>query len=259
MPTKRDPDRSALALFADEMRAARDRAGLTQDELAARVNYSGTLVAMVECLKRVPQADLAARLDDALDTPARLLGSRNGCAPCPSRLVPAIRSVRRPRRGATQLSRTLVPGLLQTWITRGRCCQPVPNISQDEVDERVAAGWRGKRSWTATTRRTVGGAGRRCTDPRDRRTQDDADQFRHLADMAARPNITIQVIPSPPAGTSGCWAPSSSPTSPILQQSPPGDGRRRTNNRGRRPRSPESLLTFDTSGPKPCPAKRPGI
>jgi hypothetical protein len=26
---KRDPDRSALALFADELRAARDRAGLT--------------------------------------------------------------------------------------------------------------------------------------------------------------------------------------------------------------------------------------
>ena len=46
MAAKRDPDRSAMALFADEMRAARDRAGLTQDELAARVNYSTTLVAM---------------------------------------------------------------------------------------------------------------------------------------------------------------------------------------------------------------------
>ena len=69
MAAKRDPDRSAMALFADEMRAARDRAGLTQDELAARVNYSTTLVAMVESLKRVPQADLAARLDDVLGTP----------------------------------------------------------------------------------------------------------------------------------------------------------------------------------------------
>jgi DNA-binding XRE family transcriptional regulator len=38
MAAKRDPDRSAMALFADEMRAARERAGLTQDELAARVN-----------------------------------------------------------------------------------------------------------------------------------------------------------------------------------------------------------------------------
>ena len=58
-----------MALFADEMRAARDRAGLTQDELAARVNYSTTLVAMVESLKRVPQADLAARMDEVLGTP----------------------------------------------------------------------------------------------------------------------------------------------------------------------------------------------
>lgn len=62
MPAKRDPDRSALALFADELRAARERAGLTQDELAGRLNYSGTLVAMVESLKRVPQADFAGRL-----------------------------------------------------------------------------------------------------------------------------------------------------------------------------------------------------
>ena len=69
MAAKRDPDRSALALFADELRAARDRAGLTQDELATRVNYSTTLVAMVESLKRVPQPDLAARLDDVLGTP----------------------------------------------------------------------------------------------------------------------------------------------------------------------------------------------
>src|ERR1700761_5406158 len=69
MAAKRDPDRSAMALFADEMRAARDRAGLTQADLAAGVNYSTTLVAMVESLKRVPQADLAARLDDVLGTP----------------------------------------------------------------------------------------------------------------------------------------------------------------------------------------------
>jgi ribosome-binding protein aMBF1 (putative translation factor) len=66
---KRDPDRSALALFADELRAAREMAGLSRDELAGQLNYSASLVAMVEGLHRVPQADFAARCDVVLGTP----------------------------------------------------------------------------------------------------------------------------------------------------------------------------------------------
>jgi len=39
MTTGHDADRPALTLFAAELRAARQHAGLTRDELSAKVNY----------------------------------------------------------------------------------------------------------------------------------------------------------------------------------------------------------------------------
>ena len=56
-------------MFAAELRAARTRAGLTRDELAARINYSGSLVSLVETMARVPTLPFARRLDEVLSTP----------------------------------------------------------------------------------------------------------------------------------------------------------------------------------------------
>lgn len=47
-------DCPALALFAAELRAARQHAGLTRDELSAKVNYSSSLIGMIETGRRVP-------------------------------------------------------------------------------------------------------------------------------------------------------------------------------------------------------------
>jgi transcriptional regulator with XRE-family HTH domain len=66
MPPARDNDHSALALFAAELQAARARAGMSRDELAARINYSPSLVGMVESMRRVPRLDFAQRCDEAL-------------------------------------------------------------------------------------------------------------------------------------------------------------------------------------------------
>jgi Helix-turn-helix domain len=48
MGARRDPDRSALAVFADELRAQRELAGLGRDELAGQLNYSPSLISMIE-------------------------------------------------------------------------------------------------------------------------------------------------------------------------------------------------------------------
>src|SRR5215470_11858670 len=68
MAPSRDNDHSALALFAAELQAARARAGMSRDELAARINYSPSLVGMVESMRRVPRLDFAQRCDEALAT-----------------------------------------------------------------------------------------------------------------------------------------------------------------------------------------------
>ena len=51
----REPERPALALFAAELRAARGRAGL-----AVKLNYSASLVGMIETERRTPSRDFAA-------------------------------------------------------------------------------------------------------------------------------------------------------------------------------------------------------
>ena len=54
-------DQSALAMFAAELRAVRAKAGLSRNELAAQLNYSGSLVGMIESMARVPSLEFAQR------------------------------------------------------------------------------------------------------------------------------------------------------------------------------------------------------
>ena len=49
--------------FAAELRAARAKAGLSRNELAAQLNYSGSLVGMIEKMARVPSLEFAQRAD----------------------------------------------------------------------------------------------------------------------------------------------------------------------------------------------------
>jgi len=63
MVKSRDGGDSGLALFAAELQAARSRAGLSRDELAGRINYSSSLIGMIESLRRVPRLDFAQRCD----------------------------------------------------------------------------------------------------------------------------------------------------------------------------------------------------
>ena len=61
-------DRSVLAVFARELKLARARAGLSQEQLAGKIAYSASLVAMVEGGRRVPSRDFSRLCDEALGT-----------------------------------------------------------------------------------------------------------------------------------------------------------------------------------------------
>lgn len=52
---------SVGGLFRDELRRARQQAGLTQDQLADRIGYSASLVAAIETGRRIPTPDFAGR------------------------------------------------------------------------------------------------------------------------------------------------------------------------------------------------------
>ncbi|MGN9813031.1 helix-turn-helix domain-containing protein [Micromonospora sp. BQ11] len=61
-------DVSTLEFLGDELRRARRERGLSQEELAQRINYSPSLVGMVEIGHRTPSQDFAGRVDAALES-----------------------------------------------------------------------------------------------------------------------------------------------------------------------------------------------
>ena len=197
MAPSRDNDHSALALFAAELQAARAKADLSRDELAAQINYSPSLVGMVESTRRVPSLDFAQRCDEALGTAGTFarLHAHLRMAPFPSWFRPFAQH----EAEATSLRTfqlVLVPGLLQTGEYARALLSTRVGASEDEVEQAVTA--RLERQvildrddppllWVLVDeealRRPIGG--------RDVMRA----QVEHLIEMAGRPNVVIQVIP----------------------------------------------------------------
>jgi transcriptional regulator with XRE-family HTH domain len=199
MSTRRDPDRSALAVFADELRAQRELAGLGRDELAGRLNYSASLISMIESGHRSPSGDFAGRCDEAFGTPGTFarLEKRLRDVPFSSGFRP-FQPYENQAVSLRLFEHTLIPGLLQTEAYARAVLETHPNTSAEVVEERVAA--RLARQvildrdeppppmlWVLLDEnvltREVGGV------------KVMHDQLTHLAAVARQPNVTVQVIP----------------------------------------------------------------
>lgn len=204
MPVKPDPPR-ALTDFADELKAHRAQAGMSRDELAAKVSYSPSLIAMIETGKRSPSCKLAELLDVVFSLPGTFtrLEKRLRDIPFPASFRPFVAH----EAAATSLrwyEHALVPGLLQTEDYARAVLSTRPNTSEDVIEELVAARMRRQDVldrdeppllWVlideGVLRRQVGSA------------EVMHDQFVHLAEMSRRPNITIQVVPYSAGAHSG--------------------------------------------------------
>jgi transcriptional regulator with XRE-family HTH domain len=68
-----DPNSSALAFFGSELKRLRELAGLTQGELAEKVQFALATVSAYETAKRVPPSDFAERADEALHADNHLI------------------------------------------------------------------------------------------------------------------------------------------------------------------------------------------
>ncbi|HMH93482.1 MAG TPA: Scr1 family TA system antitoxin-like transcriptional regulator [Streptosporangiaceae bacterium] len=135
----RERDTTGLSLFVAELVAARTAAGLSQDALAAQINYSPSLVGMIESGRRVPTLDVAGRLDQALKTTNTLarLQQHARTMPLPSWFRPYAEI----EAAASQLRSwqpMVVDGLLQTEGYARALLGAQPNTTDDELEERVA-------------------------------------------------------------------------------------------------------------------------
>lgn len=195
--TDRSTRPPALALLGEEIRIARDGAGLTQAQLGERVNYSVAMLSMVETAQRAPRRDLIEALDRELCTAGRLvrlwLVASNESAT--ARIAPLIEAEQR----ATLIREyhpVLVPGLLQTEpYARALMANALfSGADAAEIDELVAQ---------RIGRQTIlDSGGVRYSVVLDEgvlhRTIGDADtmreQLHHLLTMMRRRRVTIQIM-----------------------------------------------------------------
>ena len=197
MRRDRDFDRSWLALFAEELKIARSRAGLSQDQLADAIGYSASLVAKIETCRGVPTLDFATRCDATLETGGALARMHKflGKGPFPSWFRPFV-DYEAAARSLRLFEHVLVPGLLQTREYARAVLGTRPNTTDDETEQLVSA--RMERQAILETgdppllwvvldegvlHRQVGDA------------KVMHDQLLHLADVSCRPNITVEVVP----------------------------------------------------------------
>jgi transcriptional regulator with XRE-family HTH domain len=189
---------SSLDLFADELRRARSRAGMSQDQLAAEISYSSSLIAMVETSKRTPSRDFAERCDTALGTDGllgRLLSAVN-IDTAPEWFRPWL-TIEREATTLRSFQPLLIPGLLQIQDYTRAVLSADPQFSEEEVDAATASRLErrqiligsGPRLLIAlidegALRRPVGG-------PKIMH-----DQLVELLDAAENPRIRLQIIPT---------------------------------------------------------------
>ncbi len=199
MAPKRDSDRSALAPFAEELRAQRELAGLAREDLAVKLGYSASLVSMIETGHRTPSPDFARRCDTAFGCPGTFarLEKRLRNVPFSSGFRP-FQPYENEAVSLRLFEHTLIPGLLQTEDYARAVLETHPNTSVEVIEERVAARLSRQEIlaredppppilWVLLDEnvltRQVGTA------------RIMYGQLMHLAQAARQPNVTVQVIP----------------------------------------------------------------
>ncbi len=206
MAPGRDPDR---ALFADELRAVRKQAGLSRDELGAKVGYSGATIGMIESMHRAPPRGIGRLLDGEFGLPGtfdrieeRLRGIPFAVAFRP--FVPYEATARSLRT----FEHSLIPGLLQTEDYARAISATTPNSTEEEINRLVTARLERQLILERTDPPAPllwvlldeGVLTRPVADPPVMR-----DQLKHLVYRSAMPNVTIQVVPYAARGHSGLY------------------------------------------------------
>ncbi|GII65004.1 transcriptional regulator [Sphaerisporangium krabiense] len=194
-----DPSESPRARFAYELRRHRLAARLTQKQLARRIGFSTSAVAMVETSKFRPSERFAELCDEAfgLDGVVTRLYAEVWPPPPP---VPAhFRAWAVEERRATALrfwAPMLVPGMLQTENYARRVLSRLPGATEQEVEQRLSARMLRQAVLSrddgpvitalideGVLHRPVGG-------PAVMR-----EQLTHLVAMMRHPRVTVQIVP----------------------------------------------------------------
>ncbi|MFB6770830.1 Scr1 family TA system antitoxin-like transcriptional regulator [Streptomyces sp. NPDC057074] len=197
-PKDLDPSTSPRALLGAELRHAREKAGLSQEELGGRLFVSGSFIGQLEAGTRRMQREYAALLDDALGTEDFF--RRNCAASAKSKYPEHFAEAAEAEAVATTIRHylpLLIPGLLQTPAYAESLFRTYRPLASDaEIEQLVATRMERARLlkdptppllWVvldeAALRRPVGGRAVM------------AETLRHVAGLAHSRRIIVQVLP----------------------------------------------------------------
>jgi transcriptional regulator with XRE-family HTH domain len=195
-----DEPQNALETFVEELKAQREAAGLTQEQLGKLMNYSPSLIARIETCRCLPSLDFAQKADEVLNTPGTFQRLRRSAVN--GMYESWVRALLDMEERATVLRSwqpLVVPGLLQTEdYAREIIRSARPGDSDAQVGQIVAARMARQSIWEredppppmlaviigeAVIRQRVGPG----TVMRD--------QLTRLADLARSPRISVQLMP----------------------------------------------------------------
>ncbi|NUP15249.1 MAG: helix-turn-helix transcriptional regulator [Streptomyces sp.] len=197
-PKDLDPSSSPRALLGAELRHAREKAGLSQEELGVRLFVSGSFIGQLEAATRRIQPDIARLLDEVLGTGDFF--QRNCGAAAKSRYPRYFAQAVEAEADATairQYTPSLIPGLLQTPAYARVVTRAYDRTTPEETIDKLVAD-RMERArlldnptnpllWfvldEAALRRETGGRAVM------------AEVLRHVAGLARRNRVIVQAMP----------------------------------------------------------------
>lgn len=196
-PKDLDPSSSPRALLGAELRHAREKAGLSQEELGGRLFVSGSYIGQLEAGTRRMQPEYARMLDEVLGVDFFLRNCRAAAkSEYPEHFAEAAEAESR-ATAISQYAALLIPGLLQTRDYAEEVFRAYrPTAPDAEIEALVSA--RVERAkllddpttpllWVvldeAVLRRPVGGGTVM------------AKALRHVLDLARRRRVIAQVLP----------------------------------------------------------------
>jgi transcriptional regulator with XRE-family HTH domain len=196
---RRDPETSPAAFFGAELRRARVAAGFSsQDALAARIGFDRSVIAKAETGERPPTPDVLAAWCEACGLDAEMFARMAVLAR--SNVPRWFAGWRDRERTATSLcwwEPLLVPGLVQTPDYARALFRAWRRAEGDDLEELVSmrterqsilSGPEPASLWVIIDETVL----HRCIG--DEKIM--YDQLRHLAVLATRPTITVQVVPT---------------------------------------------------------------
>ncbi|MFB7498136.1 helix-turn-helix domain-containing protein [Streptomyces sp. NPDC056161] len=198
-PKDLDPSSSPRALLGAELRHARERKRLSQEELGQRLFVSGSFIGQLETGSRRMQQEYAVLLDEVLETDGFF--TRNCKAAAKSKYEEPFEVAAEAESHATairQYAPLLIPGLLQTpAYARAVNRAYDPTAPEETIEQWVEGRMERIRLLDHPTRPVLWvvldeAALRRETGGRTVM----AEALRHVASLSRRSRVIVQVLPS---------------------------------------------------------------